>query len=46
MSLNKVTLIGHVGSVNVKTLQNGVKVANVSIATNQKGYTKKKWRSH
>lgn len=41
MSLNKVTLIGNVGNVEVRQTASGVKVANISVATNQKGYTKR-----
>ncbi len=40
MSLNNVKLIGHVGNITVKTV-NGVKVANLSLATNEKGFTTK-----
>lgn len=36
-SLNKATLIGHVGQdPQIKTLQSGVKMANISIATSEK----------
>jgi single-strand DNA-binding protein len=39
MSVNKVTLLGHVGKdPEVKTLESGVKVANFSLATTERGY--------
>ena len=40
MSLNKIQLIGNVGNINVKEV-NGVKVANISLATNERGFTTK-----
>jgi single-strand DNA-binding protein len=40
-SYNQVMLLGHVGTKNIKTIANGVKVCNLSVATNQRGYTKK-----
>ena len=40
MSLNKVNLIGNVGNITVKTV-NGVKVANLSLATNEKAFKTK-----
>lgn len=40
-SYNQVMLLGHVGTKNVKTIANGVKLCNLSVATNQRGYTKK-----
>lgn len=42
MSVNKAILLGHVGQdPNVKNLDAGVKVANFSIATTERGYTLK-----
>lgn len=40
-SYNQVMLLGHVGTKSVRTIANGVKVCNLSVATNQRGYTKK-----
>lgn len=40
MSVNRATLLGHVGQdPEVKTLENGRKVATFSLATNERGYT-------
>ena len=40
MSLNRATLIGHVGKdPEVKTLESGVKAGNFTLATTEKGYT-------
>lgn len=42
MSINRVTLVGHVGKApDVKHLENESVVANFSIATTEKGYTSK-----
>lgn len=40
MSLNKIMLIGHVGKEpDVRTLEGGIKVASLSLATTDKSYT-------
>ena len=40
MSVNKVALLGHVGQdPEVKTLENGRKVATITLATTERGYT-------
>lgn len=40
MSLNKIQLIGNVGNITIKDVK-GVKVANLSLATNERGFTTK-----
>ena len=35
MSVNKVILLGNVGSVDVKTFDNGGKIVNISVATTE-----------
>jgi single-strand DNA-binding protein len=40
MSLNKVILIGNVGAdPDVRSFENGGKIANIRVATNERGYT-------
>lgn len=40
MSVNKITLLGNVGSdPDVRTLPSGAKVANFTLATSERGYT-------
>jgi len=40
MSINKIILVGYVGKApDVRTVDNGIKVANFTLATTEKGYT-------
>ena len=45
-SINKVSLLGYVGSaIEVKTMQNGVAVANVSLATSERFKQNDQWQN-
>lgn len=40
-SFNQVLILGNVGSINVRVINNETKVCNLSVATSQKGYTRR-----